>query len=353
MVAGCELGDMTATAQPTLRVLDPAEESLVSVTPDGLYVDADARVLEGLGLGDVIVSSGAEPFLRKVITIDTDGGIVALATEPGALTDAILDGEMHSSGDVFARPMESSSDELVIPIDRLSLDFNNTKLIDEGDIKVEIDRGTVRFRPSLDVDLQVADGWLSHFHAVVKGELSASMGLKVTAARSFDRSFSKTIWKSPKYRAVQMVGLVPVVEVVQVSLIATGNAHASVSGTVALGSASATANLEAGATYDQGSWSAVARPGITLDARGPSTEVGASANAAVTLTVRVDVRLYDVAGPYLTVGTYARAAVATATGWTGRVGIEGAFGGNVSVFGTTLAAYDKSLFDVGRNFSAP
>ncbi len=351
IAAGCELGEISPAAQPTLRVLDQADEALVAVTPDGLSIDRSARVLEGLDVGDVIVSSGAQPFLRKVISIATSGERLALATEPGALTDAILDGEMHSSGDVFSRDVEpGSADDLVIAIDRLALDFNNTKLIDDGDIKVEIDRGSIRFRPSLDVDLQIADGWISHFHSIVSGQLSASLGVKITASKSFDRTFSKTIWQSPAYRATQFVGIVPVVEVVRVSLVVSGNARAGASGTVELGGATVTAGMEAGASYDQGDWSAISKPAITLDARGPSAAASATASASLKLTVKVDVRLYDVAGPYIALGAYARTAISSASGWSARAGIEGAFGGNISVLGATLAGYDATLFDVGRNF---
>ncbi len=351
VVAGCEIGEVAPAAQPTLRVLDSAEESLVAVNPSGLHIDASAHVLDGLAVGDVIVSNGAYPFLRKVVSIANTKDRVVLATEPGSLTDAILDGELHSSRELFASDqLQGSPEEIVIAVDRLALDFVNTTLINDGDIKVEIDRGTVRFRPSLDIDLQVADGWISHFHSVVRGELSASMAVKITASRSFDRSFSKTIWKSPAYRATQMIGIVPVVEVVQVSLIASGDAHASASGTVELGAATATASMEAGATYDNGTWRAISKPAISLDARGPSVVANASASASLRLSLRVDVRLYDIAGPNITIGAYARTAVSTASGWSGRVGIDGAFGGNVSVLGATLADYNKTLFDVGRGF---
>lgn len=354
LAAGCHVGEPEPIAQPTLRVLDSSEEALVSVTPDALNVAANARVLDGLGVGDAIVSSGADPFLRKVTSIAHNGNVVVLATEPGALTDAIFAGEMVSSGDVFAREIQQGADDgFVIPVDQLALDFNNATLINEAGIKVEIDRGTIRFRPSLDIDLQVADGWLSNFHVVVDGQLSAQLGVKITSERSFERSFSKTIWKSPVYRAVQFVGPVPVVEGVQVSLIASGDAYAGASGTVSLGSASATASMRAGAAYDQGSWRTIANPGIALNASGPSTQLGATARASLKLTVRIDVKFYDVAGPNLTIGTYARTAVSSATGWSGRVGIDGAFGGNVTVLGKTLASYNKTLFDVGRNFGAP
>lgn len=351
LVTGCELDGVGPADQPAVRVLDLADEALVSVTPNNLSFDRNARVLDGLDVGDVIVSGGAQPFLRKVIAIGGGGDRLVVDTEPGSLTDAILDGSMHSGGDVFSRDMvPGAGDEIVIAIDQLKLDFNNTKLLEENGVKVEIDSGSIRFRPSLDVDLQIADNWISHFHAVVSGELSATLGVKITASKSFDRSFSKTIWTSPTYTATQFIGIVPVVEVVRVSLIASGEAHAAVSGTVQLGHATATARMEAGASYDREKWTSISKPTITLDAGGPSVATSASASASLKLTVKLDVRLYDLAGPNISLGAYAKTAISAADGWSARAGIEGAFGGNVSVFGATLADYNQRLFDVGRNF---
>jgi len=279
------------------------------------------------------------------------GDRLMLDTEPASLTDAVRDGSMHSSGDIFSRDVvPGSSDEIVIAVDQLKLDFNNTKLFEEAGVKVEIDRGSIRFRPSMDVDLQIADNWISHFHAIVSGELSASLGVKITASKSFDKTFSKTIWTSPAYTATQFIGIVPVVEVVRVSLVASGDAHAAVSGTVQLGSATATASMQAGASYDRERWSAISKPSITLDARGPAVESSVSASASVKLTVKLDVRVYDLAGPNISLGAYAKTEISSADGWSSRAGLEGSFGGNVSAFGFTLADYNQKLFDVGKNF---
>ncbi|MDQ3369031.1 MAG: hypothetical protein M3680_26710 [Myxococcota bacterium] len=357
--AACNVGEVPdGVAQPNVIVLDEAIAARVTLQPDGISIPTGAAgPLAGVHVGDVVVANGPQPFLRRVMAVDSLGGQLALITEPAALTDAILQGHAHSERDLLSEPVPRmpGQTELIIPIDKLALDFAGTNLIDELGVKVRVNRGTVSFRPSLDVDLQIDRGSLTSFHAILRGELEASVGLTVSSDRSFRRSFSTTLWESPAYTATQFIGIVPVVEVVRVSLVLSGEAHASVRGTVDLGSAKAKASLEAGATYADGTWRAIADPSITFETRGPSFEAGAMAGASLRLTTRVDVRFYDVAGPHLVVGTYARTELrdssADGLSWTGRVGVDAAFGGNVRVLGKSLASYDRALFDLGRDFA--
>ncbi|MBA3818603.1 MAG: hypothetical protein H0X17_06895 [Deltaproteobacteria bacterium] len=345
-------------AQPNLIVLDEAIAARVTLQPGAMSIPTGAAgPLAGVHVGDVVVSNGPQPFLRRVVAVDSLGGQLALITEPAALTDAILQGHVHSDRDLLSEsvPPAPGQTAVIIPVDKLALEFGGTNLVEDLGVEVRVNRGTITFRPSLDVDLQIDDGSLTSFHAILRGELEASVGLTVSSDRSFRRNFAVTLWESPPYTATQFIGVVPVVEVVRVSLVLTGEAHASVRGTVDLGSAKAKASLEAGATYADGRWSAVADPAISFETRGPSFDAGAMAGASLRLTTRLDVKFYDIAGPHLVVGTYARTELRDSTtdglSWTGRVGMDAAFGGNVTVLGKSLASYDRALFDVGRSFA--
>ncbi len=356
---GCEVGAVSeSTPQPNLVILDDSVADRLIVQPNGLFVaTSEAGPLAQVDVGDVIISNGPEAFLRKVVSINRSAEQLAVLTEPAALTDAILQGHVQSQRDLLSEsgPARPGQTAAIIPIDKLALDFGGTKLIDVTGIKVNLNHGTVTFRPTLDVDVQIDDGSLTHFHALLSGDLEASMGVTISADRSFSRSFSTTIWQSPRYVATQMIGVIPVVEVVTVSLVLSGDVHAGASGTIELGAASAKAGLDAGATYDEGTWSAQATPSIDFDARGPSVAASVTAGASLRLTTRIDVKFYDVAGPHLTVGAYANTnlsgSIANGIDWTGRVGMDGSFGGDMTVLGKSIASYDQALFDLGRNFA--
>lgn len=353
---GCDVGQIEPIAQPNLLVLDEAVAARLTVEPNQLSIAmASAGALATASVGDVIVSNGPAPFLRKVVSVGFQAGQLALVTEPAALTDALLQGHAQSNRDLLSETAAGEQGELIIPINRLALEFANTKLVDEAGIQVHLNRGTISFRPFVDIDLQIEDGSLSQFHAILQGDLEASIGLTVTSDRGFSRSFSKTLWQSPPYTATQMVGVVPVVEVVRVSVVLSGEAHASVNGRVDLGSAKAKASIEAGASYTDGRWRAIADPSITFETRGPSFELGAMAGASIRLSTRVDVKFYDIAGPHVIVGAYAntelRDSKSDGLSWTGRIAMDAAFGGNVTVLGKTLASYERALFDRGRSFA--
>lgn len=355
--AGCGIGEITdGEAQPNVVVVDDAVAARLTVDADRVTVPAgEAGALASARVGDVLVSNGPTPFLRKIVAIDSQSAQLAFVTESAALTDAILRGQARSERDIFTEPVPAGYERLIIPVNNFGLDFTNNKVIDESGIQITLNRGTINFRPFVDIDLKIEDGELSHFHAIVRGELEASVGISINSTRSFRRGFSKTLWQSPPYTATQFIGTVPVVEVVRVSLVLTGEAHATAGGRVDLGHASAKATLEAGASYTDGRWRAVADPSITFDARGPSYELGASVGAQVRLSTRIDVKFYDVAGPYVVLGAYARtdlgASVPNGLDWVARAGVDAMFGGDVAVLGTTLAEYNRSLFDLAKEFA--
>jgi hypothetical protein len=67
------------------------------------------------------------------------------------------------------------------------------------------------------------------------------------------------------------------------------------------------------------------------------------------------VRFYDIAGPHLGLGPYANIAIlsqnfSTPTA-TGRIGLSGDFGGDVSILGHQIVGFDVQLFDVGKDIS--
>ncbi|MBA3397488.1 MAG: hypothetical protein H0T89_32990 [Deltaproteobacteria bacterium] len=358
MTVACTVGEAPdGVAQPNLLVLEEDIAARMTVGANQLSIAGNAGELANVRPGDVVVSNGPEPFLRKVVRVRSDAGQLALETVPAALTDAILEGHAHSNRDLLSEPVPQTpgQPELIIPIERLALDFGGTKLLDEAGLQVSVNRGTVSFRPYVDVDLQIEDGSLASFHAILHGELEASIGVTINSERSFSRGFSKTLWESPAYKATQYIGNIPVVEVVRVSLVLTGEAHSSVRGRVDLGSAKAKASLEAGASYADGRWRAVADPSIAFETRGPVFEAGATAGVSVRLTTRVDVKFYDIAGPHVIVGAYARTELRDSyedgLSWTGRAGMDATFGGNVAVLGETLASYERKLFDLGRDFA--
>ena len=305
--------------------------------------------------GDVLVSSGAAPFLRRVVSLDGNAASLRIQTAPASLGDAVVEGSLTSSTDLTKPTLSGGAfaKQTIVNIDALTFNLDQTELFSDGDVKVIVDKGSILLHPYLDIDLQLHGGAISQFQAVLHGDVTATMGVQVTAGHEFSKGFQRTVWTSPPYAATQFIGPVPVVEVATISLVLSGEAHAGLTGTLDLGGAEADANLMAGARYD-GTWHALRGATVDFKTHGPSFDAVAHAGATLQLTARVDVKLYDVAGPYIAVGPYARTELTddlnNGLSFDGRVGFQGVFGGSVSVLGRTLASFEDTLFDVGRDF---
>jgi hypothetical protein len=342
---------------PQLHVLDGTN---LSVAPASLRGSgADATALSQLVAGDVLVSQQQGGFLRKVVRVSSDGADVVVDTEPAALDDALVQGALHASNDLLAATAPSVAGDRgaqsVVNVPPLVLNFANLPLFDYGAKGKLALNGTITLHPYLDVDLAFGGGRLQSFDLVMHGDIDAQLALQLTAGGELSQSFTQSLWTAPPVVLTQFIGPFPLVETISVELVATGEAHAGATGTLTLGGLDATAQLSAGAKFDGSNWSPVGTQTINLTPVQPSLAVNLQAGGSVSLQARVAVRFYDIAGPYLGVGPYARAEIASqnlaAPTATGRVGLNGDFGGDVSILGHRIAGFDVQLFDVGKDFS--
>ena len=346
--AGCGGQIEPAVVNPQLRVVDATG---VQVAADSLRAGgAAAAALRGVTAGDVLVSATGMGFLRRVVGVSRDGDALVIATAPASLDDALVEGVLHAHQDLLA-PGERAADRLV-DVPPLTVTFDELPLVEDGDARAAL-AGSVTLHPYLDVDLAVSRARVQSFRLVLHGDLDASVDLDVTAGHELSRSFEKTVWSAPPTVLTQWIGPVPVVEVVSLSLVASGEAHAGVTGSVTLGGVDAQATLAAGAQYNANAgWSGVGEHTLTLTAAAPSASIVAHAGGSVTVQARADIRFYDLAGPYVYVGPYANVELAddgSGLSRTGRVGLGAHFGGDLSVMGHHVASYDAQLFDVGRD----
>jgi len=346
-LAGCagEIDRPVVSSQ--LRVVDAAG---FDVRPDSLRVPgSSAAALGAVAAGDVLVSSTGTGFLRRVLSVSRDGDALVLLTAPAALDDALVDGALQARDDLLA---PGRAADRVVDVPPLVVTFDELPLVGDGAAPRVALNGSVTLHPYLDVDLSVSGGRVQLFDLVLHGDLDASAELDLTAGNGGDMDplFDKTLWTSAPTVLTQWIGPVPLVEVVTLSLHATGDAHASA--TLTLGGVDAHAQLSAGARYDASGWHAVGDHTLTLAARPASADVALSADGSVNLLVEADIKFYDLAGPYVTVGPYASVELADDGGTvsrSGRIGLSADFGGDLSVIGHHVAGYDAQLFDVGRD----
>jgi hypothetical protein len=335
-----------AIFNPNLHVVDAAAS--VEVAPDSLVFHAPlADEIQTLGPGAILVSAAGQGYLRRVTSVSRSGDTLVMSTQPAALEDAVIEGEAHSSMVLTPRGVGTES---TIDITPINYTFGNTGISASPDLQLTLNNGNVAFNPILDLDLEVHGGKVTKFQAVLHANLDAQVDVQIAAIGRVSASYSQTLAQTPPIVLVQWIGWVPVVETVNLSLSATGSAHANGTATLNLGTVSAHADLTAGASYDGAKWTPVFHPNASFGSS-PSVSGAVNAGLELSLDLRGQVLLYGVVGPYIDVGPYVQETLtAPPPSASGRVGLQGSFGGEVSILGNTVAQYSTQLFDVGRNF---
>ena len=86
-------------------------------------------------------------------------------------------------------------------------------------------KGSVSFHPSLDLAMKMRWAKITKFDLVASGAFDGELGVHLETDGAAQISYEKDLWESPSWTFVQMVGPVPVVEVVSVgvSLEVTGS----------------------------------------------------------------------------------------------------------------------------------
>jgi hypothetical protein len=333
---GC--ADDTTTEIDSRVTVVPAD-ARVEVTPDQLIFDrAGNDLLAARRAGDIVVSAAGEGYLRSITKVTTDGDRVILDTVPADLSEAVLSGQVAESMTLNA---EGKADtHTLTPIE---LALHDLKPVDTGSLTLTVHEAALSMQPIIDLDLDMDGRHLEEFEAVLRTEIEASLDFEVRARAGTTLSQGYRLWKSPPMVFHQMIGPVPLVETVTISvgvdLSVTARSDASVRVQGHLNS-----DLEGGVRFDDGRWQRVASASKELTGAIP---VDGDIDVRAGLYARVDVKFYGLVGPYLKVEPYVQVTHEDLSGVSGDVGLFGEFGGELNLFGYKVPVLPTfTLFDV-------
>jgi hypothetical protein len=369
---GAASDDVAPLVQSNVRVLD-AEPGVDVTTDDTTLVGSRTRFpdLANAIAGDVLVSGRGAGFLRRVRSIRIDGDDVHAETEPASLEDVFhqvhvrgaINGDVApatpTAGQLAAPDLGMRSVRLALP--QLAL---SGKRIDIGQgSELEIVDGSFSFQPQLDFDLTMHGGKVEHVKVLAAGESNARLHVRYHLTKSGDRqsglfvrlSDGVPVLETPPCYAVFWAGYVPIVVSVRARLLAgwellvggdvTGEQDVSADGSVSTG-------LE----YTNGGWRDLASKSLSFSHAGASNVASHSVSGDVTLTARLDVSFYELAGPYVGLQAYAgvkHEGSSEASGWFLQDGLRGIAGAQVAVFGRSVAGYQSVLFDLHEQQPMP
>jgi len=113
------------------------------------------------------------------------------------------------------------------------------------------------------------------------------------------------------------------------------------------------ASLAAGAEYKNHEWHNVGGVSFSSTPVGHASVPVHTLAGDVTLTGRVTLLVYELAGPFVSLQAYGgigHEGDGSGEDWFGQVGVRGMFGGRVEILGRALGGYEVQLFDEKAKF---
>ena len=317
---------------PTTNPLPPETTAgLLSVSPDGVAYTFDAMTaaLAAVAPGEIIVAapSATAPngFLRRVTAINAAGGDVIVQTQPATLEDAIQQGEI-----VFSRRLSPAGlvahhlapgvtlrlASAVSPQAAFYLEIRDVVIYDgDGNPGTTNDQvlanGSIEFEPTLNFSLLIRQGVIEHMQFTVDARETADLEIEAQLAAAGLRK-EKLLGNPIQLQTfVVWVGPVPVVfaPVLTFQIGIDGSVHVGVSTGVTQALAAS-----AGVEYANRTWGPVS--GLTNNFTWTPPTLHAGLDLKGYASVRLQVLVYGVVGPYGDVGPYLKLEADTsATPW--------------------------------------
>ena len=322
-----------------------------------------------IAVGDVMVGQTGGGYLRRVTDVSIQGNQIELTTDQASLTDAIEQGSMqdelqlriddgnriNSQDKLYGMEPIYLGDGVAVADGGISLDgvnlFDGT--VGGVTLRSTITEGHIEFEPSLDLGFRIANCSIEEFHAIANGTLdfACTVDLYTTGEVLYEREVTVASFIVGTF--VQMVGPVPIVEIVYLDFLAGFRSEIDGGGTTTVGF-EFESTTSVGAAYQNSQWSSVWEHENKLE-RGP-VEWGSNADASIRCFIkpRISVEFYSVAGPYLEVEPYLHFD-GTVTGTTWEWGLYGGLDANlgfeVEILHRRLADYRTTLTNWEREIA--
>ncbi|HKZ63091.1 MAG TPA: kelch repeat-containing protein [Thermoplasmata archaeon] len=296
----------------------------VSVEDESVtYVHRTDSPTLNYSVGDIIVGTTGNGYLRWVRGIQRDGNRTIVRTDQASLADAIVHGGF-------------SLNQSVLPGTRFgfTVELNHPLLEAEG-IKVDL-TGEAKFDVGVDLETEFSWGSLTYLRFAVSTALELSIGVEVAGSLGNRPQPQPTTFFTADAEPIPVeVGPLPVVLVPRLSL--TGGVQIQSGLAISM---QLNATTTAGVEYNGGDWSSIFDRSFEVDPHPPS--FGGAVDATVfALVPRLEVLVYGVVGPFAELKPYLRAHASLAEDPWWKL-----FAGADLNVGFTLQVWDYDLGDV-------
>ena len=312
---------------------------------------------DSIEIGDIIIGTAFGGYIRRVTGLTEYPERLELKTEYATLADAIINGGMNTSinlttgtevakrsdnFDLISAAKGVSISDQGIDLSGLSLYVGNTEGVTVG---VEIIDGSISFDPKVEYGFGMNSKGLDQFHSFVSGDLNYDYNLKVSANGKFGMIGLKNIAEF-KYNSIQMLGTIPVIEVITLRIDIGFVISATIDGTFLCGT-KAGYNFRVGARLKDGEWSETWTKDISFEEQPLSWPGRGETHIQSYIKPRVSVSFYSVTGPLIFIRPYTNfnASVDNFPSWCWELnnGIVGTYSFQLHQFGYEITNYSKDF----------
>lgn len=317
------MDDDAAAVNPDALVVDQALADMTVVAENSLQFPANGfdETIAQLVPGAVVVGpphstyadSNAAGFLRRVEQVERVGDHIDVVTSQATLEDVFQDVDtalaLASPEAAFSLEGPHVRSEPWLEIFQsppvlnggIGFDFSGTPLLDEPGFKVTLDKGYLRVKPDLAFKVKIKWFKLKYLLAEISAPYDAGLAVTATLDVAGEKHFEKKLVDNKKIATTKFsIAGIPLVFVLRMTI----DVACDVSGTAkAIAGAGVRyyGSPSAGVKYESKKWSTWKNLDFNhKEAAG--AEVFAEASVACEAPrVRLEYKLYDVAGPYVSV----------------------------------------------------
>ena len=360
-------------------------------------------------INTVLVSKDYESDIRVVTGTSKNGDTLSVTTVPGTMEDLFINQEFklttellnntnksaYLSTEALAKAMiddngyihpirvidnnasnlksVQTTNDGSLPTINFNYDFSGTPIWEKDGADISISEGYFKMGAKLNYEFKFESssfdwnekrfpkGKLTHFKICTdKEQTKAEAKVVLTAKTSgeFNEEDTKILKEKAFTKTFEYLIVVPPAAPipfwVTVTIDLMRDASATISGEVSSSvGATAGVNLEVGASYDNGKWSAIspkATPSLTLE--GPSMDAKVNIQAKYEVYPHIDVAFYSTLAPYMEIGPYMREEMECSLSGNYKYdfysGAEARLGIRAEIFGIDLFDYkseDLNLYE--------
>jgi len=301
-LAGCPSEDVVVVDEQPEICLD-------DLSGDQLTFNYEGDPSTPLEVGDIVAGTEGGGYLRRLMSVDQDGGVVVTDTEQVSLAEAVDVGVLEAEVEFTAKDFAKAGYPL-LKDDETKVDLSGTVLYNQDGLSVTITHGTIDFAPTVELDASFSDHQLVFLKAVTVGTLEIDMDVEFKATQSLDFAYEVDVFPPITKPFLFYIGPVPVMGTASLSF--PFGVVGVVTGTASIETGfDSTSTITLGGQYMDGAWQDLsAFSGFDPNGHPPVLDLSASAGVDVFVKPKAGLNLYgcsDLTGsiiPYVSADAY-------------------------------------------------